>query len=85
MSKKKEIKLKDVVLESGLEVKPIYGPGDVADMDYARDIGEPGAYPFTRGIHKYMYRYRPFTMRQYAGFGMPQESNERFKFLISQG
>jgi methylmalonyl-CoA mutase N-terminal domain/subunit len=82
---KKEIKLKDVVLESGIEVKPIYGPEDVADMDYARDIGEPGAYPFTRGIHKYMYRYRPFTMRQYAGFGTPKESNERFKFLISQG
>ncbi|HID63113.1 MAG TPA: methylmalonyl-CoA mutase, partial [Anaerolineae bacterium] len=82
---KKEIKLKDVVLESGIEVKPIYGPKDVADIDYERDIGEPGSYPFTRGIHKYMYRYRPFTMRQYAGFGTPKESNERFKFLISQG
>ncbi len=85
MSDKKEIKLKDVVLESGIVVKPIYGPEDVADIDYARDIGEPGSYPFTRGIHKYMYRYRPFTMRQYAGFGTPKESNERFKFLISQG
>ncbi len=82
---KKEIKLRDVVLESGIEVKPIYGPEDVADIDYERDIGQPGEFPFTRGIHKYMYRARPFTMRQYAGFGTPLESNERFKFLISQG
>lgn len=71
--------LKKVTLESGIKVNPIYGPEDVADIDYARDIGEPGAYPFTRGIHKWMYRYRPFTMRQYAGFGTPRESNERFK------
>lgn len=85
MSNKKEIKLRDVVLESGIEVKPIYGPEDVAGIDYEAEIGEPGAYPFTRGIHKWMYRYRPFTMRQYAGFGTSRESNERFKFLISQG
>ncbi|MFQ6101989.1 MAG: methylmalonyl-CoA mutase [Anaerolineae bacterium] len=77
--------LKKIVLESGIEVKPIYGPEDVADIDYDTQIGEPGAYPFTRGIHKWMYRYRPFTMRQYAGFGTPYETNERFKFLISQG
>jgi methylmalonyl-CoA mutase, N-terminal domain len=85
MAKITERDLKKVVLESGIEVKPIYGPEDVADMDYETEIGEPGAYPFTRGIHKWMYRYRPFTMRQYAGFGTPYETNERFKFLISQG
>ena len=85
MAKITEQDLKKVVLESGIEVKPIYGPEDVADMDYETEIGEPGAYPFTRGIHKWMYRYRPFTMRQYAGFGTPYETNERFKFLISQG
>jgi len=81
----KEKKVRDVVLESGISVKPIYGPEDVADIDYLRDIGEPGTYPFTRGIHKYMYRYRPWTMRQYAGFGTPQESNQRFKYLIEHG
>jgi methylmalonyl-CoA mutase N-terminal domain/subunit len=80
-----EKKLREVVLESGTKVKPIYGPEDVADLDQAEEIGEPGAYPFTRGIHKYMYRYRPWTMRQYAGFGTPQESNERFKYLIEHG
>jgi methylmalonyl-CoA mutase N-terminal domain/subunit len=81
----KDKKLRDVVLESGISVKPIYGPEDVADVHYDRDIGEPGAFPFTRGIHEYMYRYRPWTMRQYAGFGTPRESNERFKYLISHG
>ena len=81
----KEKKVRDVVLESGISVKPIYGPEDVADIDYASDIGEPGTYPFTRGIHKHMYRYRPWTMRQYAGFGTPQQSNQRFKYLIEHG
>jgi methylmalonyl-CoA mutase N-terminal domain/subunit len=85
MAKITEHDLRKVVLESGIEVKPTYGPEDVGDVDYENEIGEPGAYPFTRGIHKWMYRYRPFTMRQYAGFGTPGESNERFKFLISQG
>lgn len=80
-----EKKLREVVLESGVEVKPIYGPEDVADIDFEKEIGEPGAYPFTRGIHRYMYRYRPWTMRQYAGFGTPRESNERFRYLIDHG
>ena len=57
------IKLKDVVLESGIEVKPVYGPEDVMDRNYERDVGNPGEFPFTRGIHQYMYRARPFTMR----------------------
>jgi methylmalonyl-CoA mutase N-terminal domain/subunit len=80
-----EKKLRQVILESGIEVKPIYGPDDVADIEYQEDIGEPGTYPYTRGIHKYMYRYRPWTMRQYAGFGTPRESNERFRYLIDHG
>ncbi|MFQ6016283.1 MAG: methylmalonyl-CoA mutase, partial [Anaerolineae bacterium] len=50
-----------------------------------REIGQPGQFPFTRGIHPYMYRQRPWTMRQYAGFGTPSDTNQRFKFLISQG
>jgi len=82
---KKEVKLRDVKLESGIPVKPIYGPEDLADFDPARDLGEPGEYPFTRGIHKYMYRFRPYTMRQYSGFATAVETNKRFKYLIENG
>ena len=74
-----------VILESGIEVKPVYGPDDI-DIDKAKEnIGNPGEYPFTRGIHPLMYRKRPFTMRQYSGFGTAAETNQRFKYLISQG
>ncbi|MCK9460450.1 MAG: methylmalonyl-CoA mutase family protein [Proteobacteria bacterium] len=72
-------------LESGIEVKPCYGPEDVAGIDFAREVGKPGEFPFTRGIHPGMYRSRPFTMRQYAGFGAPHEANGRFKYLIEHG
>jgi methylmalonyl-CoA mutase N-terminal domain/subunit len=82
---KKKVELPDVVLESGIKVKPIYGPEDVKDIDFEKDIGQPGEYPFTRGIHKYMYRFRPFTMRQYSGFATAKETNKRFKYLIKQG
>lgn len=75
----------EVILESGIKVKPVYGPEDLAGIDIERDIGRPGEFPFTRGIHPLMYRARPFTMRQYAGFGTPAETNERFKFLIANG
>ncbi|MFQ5459862.1 MAG: methylmalonyl-CoA mutase family protein, partial [Anaerolineae bacterium] len=77
--------VRPVHLESGIEVKPVYGPGDVAGIDPDADLGAPGAFPFTRGIHPQMYRRRPFTMRQYAGFGTPEETNRRFKFLIENG
>jgi len=83
--KKEEKKVRPVILESGIEVKPVYGPEDLKDFDYGRDLGTPGEFPFTRGIHPLMYRSRPYTMRQYAGFGTPNETNERFKYLISQG
>ncbi len=75
-------KIREVVLESGIQVKPVYNPEDV---DPKKEIGQPGEFPFTRGIHPYMYRQRPFTMRQYAGFGAPHETNQRFKFLIENG
>lgn len=78
-------KLRQVILESGIPIKPTYGPEDVANIDYARDLGMPGEFPFTRGIHPQMYRSRPWTMRQYAGFGTPKDTNERFKFLIEHG
>jgi len=59
-------------------------PADV-DLDYGRDLGDPGEYPFTRGIHRDMYAGRPWSIRQYAGFGTAEETNRRFRFLISQG
>jgi len=80
---KKEIK--DVILESGIKIKPLYTPDDVANIDYNTEIGNSGEYPYTRGIHPLMYRSRPFTMRQYSGFGTALETNERFKYLIEHG
>jgi methylmalonyl-CoA mutase N-terminal domain/subunit len=77
--------IREVVLESGIPVKPVYDSEDVAGVDPSVDIGQPGEFPFTRGIHPLMYRRRPFTMRQYAGFGTPGETNKRFKFLIENG
>jgi methylmalonyl-CoA mutase N-terminal domain/subunit len=70
---------------SGLETDRVYTPEHVADLDYTRDLGFPGEFPFTRGIQPTMYRARPWTIRQYAGFGTPEATNERFKFLLSQG
>jgi methylmalonyl-CoA mutase N-terminal domain/subunit len=70
---------------SGLPTDRLYTPEHVVDVDYERDLGFPGQYPFTRGIQPTMYRGRPWTIRQYAGFGTPEATNERFKFLLSQG
>lgn len=70
---------------SGLPVQRVYTPLDVADQDYERDQGMPGEYPYTRGIQPTMYRGRLWTMRQYAGFGTAEESNERYKYLLEQG
>ncbi len=66
-------------------IKPLYTPTDIEEKDYSETSGYPGEYPFTRGIYPSMYRGRFWTMRQYAGFGTAKESNERYKFLISQG
>jgi len=85
MKDKKPEELKDVVLESGIKVKPVYGPEDVEGIEYGEEIGQPGDYPFTRGIHSLMYRKRPWTMRQYSGFGTAKETNERFKWLLEHG
>ena len=82
MKKSKPDDLKDVVLESGINVKPVYGPKDIEDLDFEREIGQPGEYPFTRGIHPLMYRKRPWTMRQYSGFGTAKETNQRFRWLL---
>ncbi len=71
--------------EPGIEVKPLYRPEDLEGFDYDEKLGDPGEYPYTRGVYSTMYRGRPWTMRQYAGFGTAQETNRRFKYLIEQG
>ena len=75
--------VKAVYNESGIEVKPLYTAADVEASGGLALLGEPGEYPFTRGIHRQMYRKQPWTMRQYAGFGNPRETNQRFKYLIA--
>jgi len=70
---------------SHIEVKAVYRPTDLADFDPDRDLGEPGVYPFTRGIYPMMYRGRLWTMRQYAGYATACESNRRYKYLLEQG
>ncbi|MBI2467579.1 MAG: methylmalonyl-CoA mutase [Candidatus Rokubacteria bacterium] len=80
-----EKKLRDVRSLDGIEIKPVYGPEELAGHDYGRDLGNPGEYPFTRGIHPHMYRARVWTMRQYIGFGTPRETNARFKYLMAHG
>ncbi|HYG96906.1 MAG TPA: methylmalonyl-CoA mutase family protein [Solirubrobacterales bacterium] len=69
---------------SGQEIKPLYTEAD-ADGDVEEKIGDPGAYPFTRGPYPSMYRGRLWTMRQFAGFGTVEETNERFHYLLDQG
>ena len=82
---KPEQKLKPVINESGIEVNPLYTEEDVEKSGGYDMVGLPGEYPFTRGIHRLMYRKQPWTMRQYAGFGNPRETNQRFKYLIANG
>ena len=70
---------------SGRPVQRVYTPLDVAGQDYRRDLGLPGEYPFTRGIHATGYRARPWTMRMFAGYGTAEETNARYHYLLSQG
>jgi methylmalonyl-CoA mutase N-terminal domain/subunit len=70
---------------SDMEVEPLYTPEDANGRDYERDIGVPGAYPYTRGVYPSMYRSKLWTMRQFAGFGTPEDTNQRFKFLLAEG
>src|SRR5450759_442475 len=71
--------------DSGIEIRPVYGPADLDGWDPTQQLGEPGSYPYTRGIRPDMYRGRLWTMRQYAGFGDATATNERFKFLLGAG
>ena len=66
-------------------VNRLYTPLDIADMDYLQDMGLPGEYPYTRGVHPTLYRGRPWTMRMFAGFGTAEETNQRFRYLLEQG
>jgi methylmalonyl-CoA mutase N-terminal domain/subunit len=70
---------------SGTPIKDVYTPADVADVDYERDIALPGEYPYTRGPHATMYRGRPWTIRQVAGFGQAEDTNGRYKYLLAHG
>ena len=70
---------------SGLKVKPVYTPDDLVNMDFTRDLGHPGEYPFTRGPYPDMYLGRLWTRRQIAGFGTAQATNERYRFLLDHG
>jgi methylmalonyl-CoA mutase N-terminal domain/subunit len=79
--------IQEVVLQSGIKVKPVYTPEDLdrVGFDYRKDLADPGEFPFTRGIHPLGFRSRNWTTRQYTGFGTPEETNERFKLMISHG
>ncbi len=70
---------------SGKEIKSLYTPDDIKELDYKRDLGYPGKYPFTRGVYNSMYRGRIWTMRLFSGFGTAKQTNERYKFLIERG
>jgi len=70
---------------AGIPLERVYTPLDLAAQEYKRDLGFPGEYPFTRGVHPTMYRGRLWTMRQYAGFGSAEETNRRFRYLLQQG
>lgn len=70
---------------SGVEIKNLYTPADVQGLDYEKDIGWPGEYPYTRGIHPTMYRSKLWTMRQFTGFGTAAQTNERLRYLLSTG
>ena len=84
-TKQKETSIPESRTDSGIPVKSLYTPKDIGDLDYSHDLSQPGEYPFTRGIYQTMYRERLWTMRQYAGFGSAEETNQRFKFLVAQG
>ena len=71
--------------DSGIEIEASYGPESLQGWDPETELGQPGAYPFTRGVHPQMYRDRLWTMRQYSGFGTAEQANERFRFLLERG
>jgi methylmalonyl-CoA mutase N-terminal domain/subunit len=85
--KNEKDEVQDVILQSGIHIKPFYTQKDLEEIGFnpLKDLASPGEYPFTRGIHPQGYRTREWTTRQYTGFGAPKETNERFKLMISHG
>ncbi len=75
----------NLITASGVPINRVYTPQDNENLDYTRDLGLPGEYPFTRGVQPTMYRAKPWTMRMFAGFGTAEETNARFKYLLTQG
>jgi methylmalonyl-CoA mutase N-terminal domain/subunit len=75
----------EFITTSSEVINRLYTPADLSNKTYEEDIGYPGQFPFTRGVHPTMYRSRPWTMRMFAGFGTAQETNQRFKYLLEQG
>jgi methylmalonyl-CoA mutase N-terminal domain/subunit len=75
----------ELLTSSGIPVATTYRPDDVAGIDYRRQVGDPGEVPYTRGIYPEMYRRRPWTMRQYAGYASAEESNRRYRYLLAHG
>jgi methylmalonyl-CoA mutase N-terminal domain/subunit len=86
-STRKRTKDRDVLFEtiSGNPIRPLYTPLDVAGLDYEKDLGFPGEFPFTRGVHANMYRGRLWTMRQFSGYGTARQTNERYHYLLDHG
>jgi methylmalonyl-CoA mutase N-terminal domain/subunit len=70
---------------SGITLNRMYTPGDIASVDYTRDLGFPGEFPYTRGIYPTMYRGRTWTMRLFSGFGAPEDTNRRLRYLLDHG
>ena len=83
--KKKKNVIPDARTTSNIPVKLVYGPADLESLSYEADLNQPGQFPYTRGVQPTMYRGRLWTMRQYAGMGDAEESNKRYKYLLSQG
>ncbi len=82
---KRPERMKRFMTTSSAPVDRLYTPLDIAEIDYERDLGMPGEFPYTRGVHSTMYRGRLWTMRMFAGFGTAEETNQRFKYLLEQG
>ena len=76
---------KDFQTPSSVKVERIYTPANLQNSDYVDDLGFPGYYPYTRGVYPTMYRGKPWTMRMFSGFGTPEDTNRRLKYLISHG
>src|SRR5437868_11831063 len=84
-TKTKEERREHFQTSSGIELPVDYNPSNTEKIEYDRDLGDPGQFPYTRGIRRNMYRGRLWTMRQYAGYATAEESNARYKYLLSQG